>query len=618
MNLFLIPPAIVILLSLPLSAQTCSGNLGENIFTAGDFGGGVANILTPDPGIAPGFQYQPNPPPNDGFYTITNNTGRWGNNFGSWQSFPDNSDDPNGYMMIVNAAFTPSLFYEQEVEGLCENTLYVFSADVRNVIAPNTGQLLPNVSFLLDGVDQFETGPIAETGEWNTYGFTFTTGPAQTSLILALRNNAPGGFGNDLALDNIEFRACGPEARIAGPETVRLCEDGGPARLTAVITGDQYDEPALQWQQSFDGGVSWVDLTGETDLIFLHAERPSGRYRYRYRLANGVVNLANGKCRVVSNVKEIFVVPKRYEIVDTICAGRIFVVGASTYNQAGTSVDTLLSSLGCDSIVTLRLAVVDDPGIEPEFAVTDPSCDYLTDGGIDLVSLTNGAGPYEYVLDSAVRSETFVYTGLGEGDYAYRLTDRFGCATEGTLTLTSPNPFAFDLGEDRAFILGEGFRLTTGAGGDIANYVFTPAGVVDCTTGCEGETITPTESVTLFLDATSDRGCAFRDSVRLAVVKQRLVYPPTAFSPNGDGINDRFALFGAMPNVTRIIRLEVYDRWGGLAFAVDDLDPNGISQGWDGRIDGTPAPGGTYYYVAEVLFLDGVVLKYGGDFVLIR
>ena len=47
-----------------------------------------------------------------------------GDGFGSWITTSDNSDDPEGYMMVVNATFEPGLFYEETVEGLCENVLY--------------------------------------------------------------------------------------------------------------------------------------------------------------------------------------------------------------------------------------------------------------------------------------------------------------------------------------------------------------------------------------------------------------------------------------------------------------------------------------------------------------
>jgi gliding motility-associated-like protein len=611
MNLrFILLTATLLLSALHISAQTCTGNLGENIFTAGDFGSGAANIVQVDPLIAPGFNYQRNPPPNDGFYTITNDMRRWPNTFGTWDAFPDNSSDPNGYMMVVNAAFAPGKFYEQQVDDLCENTLYQFTADVRNVLRRGNNNLRPNVSFSIDGVTRFTTGLIDETQTWNTYGFTFITQPGQTSVLLALNNNAPGGIGNDLA--------CGPEARIAGAETLSVCEDGGPATLTVEINGDQYDNPAVQWQQSFDDGVTWQDQPGANGTTFNHTGRASGFYYYRYLLANGGVNLANTKCRVVSNIKTVYVVPKRWEIIDTICTGLTFTVGPSRYTNTGVSLDTLLSSLGCDSIVTLRLAVVPDPGIIPTFDLMDPSCSYLTDGSIELVDVTNGTAPIDYFLDTLQQTVGAIVPGLGEGSYRYRLTDRYGCTASGEVMLTTPNPFRIELGPDQAVSLGESVRLNTSTRDLVANYAFSPADLVDCTNNCEGVTFFPAESTLLTLLATSTAGCESEDSLRIIVVKDRRVYLPTAFSPNGDGINDRFTIFAATPNVTALASLRVFDRWGGQVFEGFDLAPNQASQGWDGQVDTEAAPPGTYTYVAQVVFLDGVVQRYAGVVVLVR
>ena len=73
----------------------CNGTLGENIFNDGDFGSGPANILPSDMnGYAPSYTYQANPPPNDGSYTITNNTTTWGSFAATaWINIGDNSTE---------------------------------------------------------------------------------------------------------------------------------------------------------------------------------------------------------------------------------------------------------------------------------------------------------------------------------------------------------------------------------------------------------------------------------------------------------------------------------------------------------------------------------------------
>ncbi len=598
--------------------QECTGNLGENIFTDGDFGSGTANVLTPDPRIAPGFTYTTYPPPNDGSYTITNNTGLWNNIFNTWRQFGDNSDDPNGYMMLVNASYEPGLFYEQEVTGLCENTLYQFSADVTNVVQRGHNQLLPNVSFLLDGAEYINTGFIPEDATWKTYGFTFTTLPGQTSLTLALRNNAPGGVGNDIALDNISFRACGPEALIQPESAVSICEDGIPLSLTATINGDQFPSPAVQWQRSPDGGNTWEDLSGQNNLTLVEGGLPAGRYAYRYLVANSPANLASSKCRIVSNSKEVRVLPLRYPVTDTICAGLSFPVGDKEYRTTGNYTDTLISSLGCDSIVQLNLQVVPDPGLREGLDLEDPSCSYRKDGSATLSGVTGGVAPYTFTFAGGAYEVGESIDSLTEGSYAYRVTDRYGCYTEDSIRLVSPFPFTVNLGPDHSLVLGESVTLPVQTSQPITTYRWLPEGLVDCDSTCRAVEVLPPRSVTLSLRATSATGCVAADSVRFSVIEERLVYIPTAFSPNGDGRNDRFAVFGRAPNVLAVASLQIYDRWGAQIFSATDLAANNEADGWDGTLGGDLAPPGTYVYATDVLFLDGVTRSYSGTLTLIR
>jgi hypothetical protein len=247
-----IPIILFTLVSLAGYGQTmtCTGNLGDNIFAQGDFGRGGDIVVQTNPNIAPGFIYSTIVPFDDGRYTITNNMGLWPNNFPTWLEISDNSSDPLGYMMVVNATFAPGIFYQQNIDGLCDNTVYEFTADVINIVKSNVANhILPNVSFLIDQVERFTTGAIPQNETWKTYGFTFTTQPGQEQLTLTLRNNAPGGIGNDLALDNISFRPCGPMASIDISADGRVCENLLHPTLSAII---ESDTGSIQWQISTD------------------------------------------------------------------------------------------------------------------------------------------------------------------------------------------------------------------------------------------------------------------------------------------------------------------------------------------------------------------------------
>ena len=552
-----------------LSAQVCSGNLGENIFSDGDFGSGVSNIVSPDPGIAPSFQYVFTGPPLDGAYTLTNNTGAWAGLWESWAAIGDNSPDPQGYMMVVNASFDPGLFYEQTIDGLCENTVYQFSADLINLIKPDAAvpHIKPNVSFMIDGEVRFSTGDIAQDLTWTTYDFTFSTTPGQTSVTLGLSNNAPGGIGNDLGLDNISFRACGPNALIFPLEQAVTCEGGAPVELIATIAGDQFTTPAIQWQQSFDGGRTWQNILGANDFNLLHTNTTMGQYYYRYHLANGLSNLESMNCRVVSSLKTV--------------------------------------------VVTAA--------IESQLAVQDPSCSNTEDGQIEATIITGGTEPYSYVLNQAFISEGRLISGLAAGNYSYTIQDQFGCSFSSEVSLTAPAPYSIDLGPDLSIELGDDRRIRlSDTGGETKLVNWFPVEVVECSLPCLEVKVQPLESIQLVGEATNENGCTASDSLMLNVTKLRKHFFPTAFSPNGDGVNDFFTGFGESPNVQMIEELLVFNRWGNLIFTVSDIPPNDLQSGWDGSHKGENLDEGNYIYTARIRYFDGATEQVSGEVSLVR
>ncbi|MCO6478336.1 MAG: gliding motility-associated C-terminal domain-containing protein [Phaeodactylibacter sp.] len=600
--------------------QICTGNLGENIFTEGDFGSGASNLIPSDPGIAPGYSYTLSPPPRDGFYTITNNTGAWGGLYPTWLRTRDNSGDPQGYMMVVNASYSVGAFYEQTVDGLCENTLYEFSADIINLIqASVSDHIRPNVSFLINDEVRYSTGDIPQNEQWNTYGFTFTTEPGETSVKLTLRNNAPGGIGNDLALDNISFRACGPAALILPVEVANICEDGNPISLNATIQGDQYPTPALQWQQSFDEGATWQDIPGATGATIQHTQLSGGYYYYRYLLANSTANLANSKCRVISNVKVVYVQPKFHSAADTICEGGRYLFGDRPLTEAGVYVDTLISSIGCDSIVTLALEVAPDRGITAEVNADDPSCAGYQDGSIVVSDIENFYPPVSISLnEEVVMAQEASFSNLMGGAYRLAIFDRLGCRVEYDISLDDPDSLRLNLGPDRSIALGDELILPVTTNYPLASAEWTPPDLVICDDDCLKPLLQPLKTTTFTLTGITAAGCTATDSIRVEVREVRSVYIPNAFSPNDDGRNDRFTLFADVPNVQEVVDMKVFNRWGAVVFEQSNFLPNSLSQGWDGAFKGKQAPDGAYTYVFRVRFLDEVELEYTGVVHLVR
>ena len=112
-------------------------------------------------------------------------------------------------------------------------------------------------------------------------------------------------------------------------------------------------------------------------------------------------------------------------------------------------------------------------------------------------------------------------------------------------------------------------------------------------------------------------GCTAIDSLLINLVINRPVYIPNAFSPNGDGTNPTFTVYGGAA-VTNIQLLQVYDRWGELVFEAKDFLPGNENIGWDGTFNGDLLNSGVYAFLTKVEFLDGVTEVYSGDVTLVR
>ena len=475
------------------------------------------------------------------------------------------------------------------------------------------------MSFLINDEVEFSTGNIPQNNQWNTYGFTFETLPGQTTVKLSLRNEAPGGIGNDLALDNITFRACGPQALILPTAIENICVDGDPIALEATINGDQYPTPSVQWQQSFDEGLTWVDIPGETSLTYIHTELVSGFYYYRYLLANSPTNLMNTKCRVNSNVKVVHVLPEFFAVTDTICDGGSFLVGNQAYTETGIYIDSLISSIGCDSILTLDLTVLPDLGISADILAIDPTCTNDTNGSFSIENIQNAYPPVQIEFASnIINANTATFENLEANNYNIVITDNYGCSLEQTIVINNPVPFSIDVGPDLMVDLGDFIQINTSSNYTIDNVVWEPEIDIECFDGCLRLTGIPTNSNQYIITAISELGCVTTDTLFIEVNAVRDVYIPNAFSPNDDGFNDVFTVFGKEPAVEAIEEFRVFNRWGSVVFEAENIPPNDQTVGWDGKFGGKSLGADVYIYQISLRYLDGVRKQFSGDILLLK
>ena len=115
----------------------------------------------------------------------------------------------------------------------------------------------------------------------------------------------------------------------------------------------------------------------------------------------------------------------------------------------------------------------------------------------------------------------------------------------------------------------------------------------------------------------SDDGCIAMDQVTIFVEKNRYVYIPNAFAPDGNSDNQIFMIYGGK-GVEKINSFKVFSRWGEQLYEAKDFYPNDNSYGWNGNFKGNKMNPGVYVYFAEIEFSDGLKIVYKGDVTLTR
>lgn len=609
-------------------AQTCSGSLGDPVINQ-TFGAGS----NPGPALSGGITnmtYTSNGCPIDGSYTIASSL--TGSCYGTWHNVTsDHTGNPNGYMMIINASYQPSIFFTQKADGLCPNTTYEFSAYILNLItlaANGPDVIRPNITFSIESssgqiLKTYNTDTISSTAAptWKKYGTYFVTPPGVTDVVVKMTNNSPGGNGNDLVLDDIAFRACGPvvQARFGnlsstGPQS--MCEGSSASYTLQASVGPGYNNPVLQWQVNRNN-TGWTNIVGQTSTIFYLniPNAQSGTYQYRLAVGEGA-NISSPSCYVSSEpltvtVNSLPVV--QAPAIQTVCESDILTLtaaGGTSYTWSGPNI----SASNQNPLVINNVT----PANAGAYTVVATSADGCTGAPVRTmvrvvpkVTAVVGNSPTicagESTRLSAYGGLYYKWTpseGLDHDDIANPIASpaqtttytvkvrNDGCYddTKSVTVTVNKNPTA-TAGGDKVLFEGQSVQLDGAIGGDnITSYYWTP------TTGLDNpNSITPNASpaddITYTLNVVSQTCGMVTSSVFVKVYKKITI--PNAFTPNNDGVNDLW-------NINALItypscQVMVFDRNGQKVY-----ESIGYPKPWDGTRSGSPLPTGTYYYVIDL------------------
>ena len=139
---------------------------------------------------------------------------------------------------------------------------------------------------------------------------------------------------------------------------------------------------------------------------------------------------------------------------------------------------------------------------------------------------------------------------------------------------------------------------------------------ISCDT-CASIILKPDDEARLKATVYNKFGCYDVDDL-IIFVRKNHVYVPNVFSPNGDGINDGFTVYGDVEEVAEIKSLEIYDRWGAQIFNKEHFSINDPNVGWTGEYRGQSLMPGVYVYHVVITFKTGVEKNLSGEVSLIK
>ncbi len=310
---------------------------------------------------------------------------------------------------------------------------------------------------------------------------------------------------------------------------------------------------------------------------------------------------------------------------------------ASTANvdEAGTYTLIVENSLtGCEATSEVLVDNIVETLI-PAITLDDPNCFGANNGSILFTGVDGGQGPYLYSVDGGQNFQSInVFDTLYADNYEIVVMDVNGCESQSiNVNIEDPEQIFVEL------------ELFVAQDGDLNNKEFVEDGIVsyndtiviqaqllnegvntniswypDDLNDCENcDELSLVATNTMYIEVTvGAAGCQDTDALSIFVEKERPVFVPSIFSPNGDIANDLLEIsVGSF--VQSITSFEIFDRWGTKVYEITNFLPaQSGSDYWDGTYKGQNCQSGVYVYYMEVEMIDGSKEILKGDIALTR
>ncbi|MEZ4938614.1 MAG: gliding motility-associated C-terminal domain-containing protein [Crocinitomicaceae bacterium] len=355
---------------------------------------------------------------------------------------------------------------------------------------------------------------------------------------------------------------------------------------------------------------------------------------------NYYVVVSNGNCTTTGSNLSIIdqTTSSSNTINEQVCVGSSFTFAdgtTQTINSATSYVSTLTNSIGCDSIITQNVTVV-----QPIITIIDTS---ICEGGNytsigDAANFVNVLSSFQHTsvvqgsgicYDTIIENVTVIpgasvnlgadftvcygesvtitansntgaplwnngdtlssvtFTVTSDTTLYATVTGICGSASD-SIHITVLPPPVIDAGSDVTIPLGTTTQLQATSPTVIISYTWTPSNYLDCD-DCSDPVAGPLGTITYIVQGTDENGCVGYDTISVIIDGEVAIYIPNIFSPNNDGQNDLFRVYGP---VWKSYKMEIYNRWGGLIWESEDANVE-----WDGtHKNGEECPQAVFVY----------------------
>lgn len=258
----------------------------------------------------------------------------------------------------------------------------------------------------------------------------------------------------------------------------------------------------------------------------------------------------------------------------------------STSSLSASSNYTLLgensNGLSCLSQITFSANVL--PLILPTISPSVEICEG------NYANLSAGGGNTYYWIGANIdnpNQSSIIASPVSSGVYSVSISNNYLCSVTATVFVkVNPKPFVFAGNDTTVNSVDEIFISANGNG----QLQWISGSNIVCSY-CPMTQVFPEKSSCYVVAVMDSKGCIAQDEVCLNVINEEFIYIPNSFTPNNDGLNDVFYVYGiGIKNYS----LSIYNRWGEKIFYSSNQ-----TNGWDGRFKGVLCEIGTYIYHLE-------------------